>query len=377
MSERSAVVVGAGVGGLATAVALTGAGWRVQVLERHERLRADGAGLQLWANGVRALGALGMGGALDAITDRRSRGPAGLRAPDGKWLVRPDQAPGESVFAHRQDLHEALVAALGEGVAVRTSATVTGLRLGDAPAVRLGGETITADLVVGADGASSLARTSVDNHARLVGAGRVAWRAVVPSFRAPELSGACETRGDGLRFAYAGLGHHGVYWTAEAQGSVRPESPAGQLDLLRRWFAGWHEPVGQLIAATRPEELLQNPVEYLDPLPRAFAHAGSTAGVALVGDAAHALTTDLGQGAGLALEDAVTLGACLRGRTVPEGLRRYDELRRHRVTRLAKASRRAGAAKGGALRTALMRALPDRAQAKGSPAVTDWTPPEG
>jgi len=387
MDERSAVVVGAGVGGLAAAVALVNAGWRVQILEKHDRLRADGAGLLLWANGIRALRALGMGAALEAIAVRQDRGTGGLRTPDGRWLVKmtePEQR-GElsgTAVVHRQDLHEALVAALGDAATIRTSATVTGIRLGDAPAVKLGGETMTADLIVGADGISSIARSTLDNHSRLVGAGRVAWRAVVPRFRAPDLVDGGETQGAGRRFISADLGAHGVYWAAEARGSVRPESAVGQLDLLKRWFAGWHEPIGELIAATRPEELLQHPVEYLDPLPRNFAHTGATSGVALLGDAAHAMTPDLGQGAGLALEDAVTLGVCMSGRAVPDGLRRYEALRRPRIVKMTKMSRRLGgvfAAQGRfvvPLRTALLRGIPDKTFAKGAAALTDWAVPE-
>ncbi|MEV0648714.1 FAD-dependent monooxygenase [Phytomonospora sp. NPDC050363] len=386
MDERSAVVVGAGVGGLAAAVALVNAGWRVQILERHDRLRADGAALLLWANGVRALRALGMGAALDAIAVRQDR-TGGLRTPEGRWLIRMTEAGdrGEglsgTVVVHRQDLHEALVAALGDNASIRTGATVTGLRLGDSPAVKLGGETLTADLVVGADGISSLARSTLDNRARLVGAGRVAWRAVVPRFRAPDVVDGGETQGSGRRFIYADLGRHGVYWAAEARGSVRPESSVGQLDLLKRWFAGWHEPIGELIAATRPEELLQHPVEFVDPLPRSFVHAGATSGVALLGDAAHAMTPDLGQGACLALEDAVTLGVCLGGKSVPDGLRRYEELRRPRIARMSRMSRGVGgvfAAQGKfvvPLRTALLRGIPDKTFAKGASALTDWDVP--
>src|SRR5256885_2386513 len=87
---RSAVVVGAGVGGLAAAGALARTGWQVTLLERGDRLRGDSAALLLWPNGVRALRALGLGGGLGAIA---SPAPTrGIRRPGGQWLVEPDPA---------------------------------------------------------------------------------------------------------------------------------------------------------------------------------------------------------------------------------------------------------------------------------------------
>src|SRR5256885_10627809 len=128
---RSAVVVGAGVGGLAVAGALARTGWQVTLLERGDRLRGDSAALVIWPNGVRALHALGLGGGLSAIA---SAAPGrGVRRPNGQWLGQPDNVvgddedgAGDSVVGHREDLHDTLVAGPGErsvnrtGVGVRT-----------------------------------------------------------------------------------------------------------------------------------------------------------------------------------------------------------------------------------------------------------------
>src|SRR2546423_11855500 len=90
---RSAVVVGAGIGGLAIAGALARTGWRVTLLERNDRLRGDAAALMIWPNGIRALHALGLGGGLGAIaTPAPSRG---IRRPNGQWLVQPPPSPGD------------------------------------------------------------------------------------------------------------------------------------------------------------------------------------------------------------------------------------------------------------------------------------------
>src|SRR5262245_60269672 len=118
---RSAVVVGAGVGGLATAGALARTGWSVTLLERDDRLRPGRAAMLLWRNGVRALRALGLAGGLDAIATRVP--PSGVRRPDGHWLVQPgdaDNPRASPVVVHREDLHDAFVAGLGERMEVRT-----------------------------------------------------------------------------------------------------------------------------------------------------------------------------------------------------------------------------------------------------------------
>src|SRR5258705_13191431 len=91
---RTAVVVGAGVGGLAAAGALARTGWKVTLLERDDRLRAGRAALVLWPNGVRALRALGLAGGPDAIATPIP--PAGIPRPDGHWLGPPGVSDGQS-----------------------------------------------------------------------------------------------------------------------------------------------------------------------------------------------------------------------------------------------------------------------------------------
>uniref|UniRef100_UPI0013C32FD2 FAD-dependent monooxygenase n=1 Tax=Allorhizocola rhizosphaerae TaxID=1872709 RepID=UPI0013C32FD2 len=100
----SAVVVGAGVGGLAVAGALARAGWRVTLLEQADRLRPGRAALFLWPNALAALRALGLGAGLDAIGTPVPSG--GVRRPDGQWLAQPGSTAGPTpVVAHAEDLH--------------------------------------------------------------------------------------------------------------------------------------------------------------------------------------------------------------------------------------------------------------------------------
>ncbi len=365
----SAIVVGAGIGGLATAGALARADWQVTLLERSDRLRADNAALLIWPNGIAALHALDLGSGLGAIASPVP--PHGIQRPDGGWLVQPDDADAVAeipLVVHREDLHDALVAGLGDKVTIRTGVGIRTIRPPgtELPAVRDRSSIWEADLVVGADGVDSVVRRRLAPDGTVVSAGCTAWRAVIPWYRASELiekldrlpvvSGGGETIGNGHRFRYAVMGlrgsaggssRGGIYWAATVPGAARPESPTAQLGLLRRWFTEWHEPIGDLLAATEPDDLIQHAVGELWPIPRAFAYRSGSGGYALVGDAAHAMAHHLGHGGCLALEDAAALVDSVRGVTpgaeLHAALDRYSQTRRGSVVRIGRQSRRVGA----------------------------------
>jgi 2-polyprenyl-6-methoxyphenol hydroxylase-like FAD-dependent oxidoreductase len=179
---RSAVVVGAGIGGLAVAGGLARTGWQVTLLERADRVRPGGAALLLWPNGVRALKALGLGAGLDAIA---TPVPAtGLHRPNGQWLRRPEQWPNGGrglVVVHREDLHDAFVAGLSADVEIVTGITVRTVRpSADRPAVGDGRNTWEADLVVAADGVGSVVRQRLSPGSHVVSGGCATWRGVIP-----------------------------------------------------------------------------------------------------------------------------------------------------------------------------------------------------
>ncbi|MCZ7418060.1 MULTISPECIES: FAD-dependent monooxygenase [unclassified Micromonospora] len=353
---RTAVVVGGGLGGLAVSGALARSGWQVTLLERADRIRPEPAAVVLWPNGVRALRSLGLGAGLDAIATVLSDG--GVRRPDGHWLVQPRPTPAERlpVVVHREDLHDALIAGLGERVELRTGVTVRTVRAaaGERPAVGDGRHTYEADLVIAADGTDSVIRRQLAPASGVVSSGCAAWRAVIPWYRAPSLADAVggEILGAGYRFVSASLGERGssgassrggIYWMATAAGAPRPEPPQTQLALLRRWYAGWPAPVDELLAATEPADLVQREIRELRPLPRAFGFPAGPGGVVLLGDAAHAMPPHLGQGACLAFEDAATLAALLRESTLPDAVMAYDRARRPRAAAVVRQTRRMSA----------------------------------
>ena len=171
---------------------------------------------------------------------------------------------------------------------------------------------------------------------------------------------------------------------ATAAGAPRPEPPATQLALLRRWFAAWHAPVGTLLDATQPEDLVPQEVRELRPLPRAYGFRSGPGGLVLLGDAAHAMPHHLGQGACLAFEDAATLRSLVATRTragAVRGDRRVQPVRRPRTTSVVRQTRRMSAvvqARGRlALRArdAALNQIRPRLLGRASGATADWTPP--
>lgn len=362
----TAIVVGGGIGGTAAALALAGRGWSVQVLERAPEVADVGSGISLWSNALRALDALGVGDAVRA--QGMAEVSAGIRDDRGRWLSRTDVATlrerfGAPVVIHRARLLDILRTALPEGV-VRTGVSVEAVTA-DGAVVHAAG-TSSADLVVGADGIRSVVRRAVCGEVAPRYAGYTVWRAVVDIDE--QLTEFGETWGRGIRFGFAPLADGRVYCFAVYNAR---ENTTGDFAEVRHLFENWHHPIPALLAAADPKTVLHNDIYELPAL------ATFTAGrIALLGDAAHAMTPNLGQGGCQALEDAVVLGR-LAGE--PGGLARYDRERRPRTQMIATRSARIGAVAQlsarplVALRDTALRLTPTSVQLRGMAEVLDWT----
>ena len=233
---------------------------------------------------------------------------------------------------HRARLHQALLAPLR--AAVRTGADVVGVEpRGERVAVTLAGaggapaaaETVEADLVIGADGVRSATRRLVFGGPPPRYAGYTSWRFVVPQPRA--LPDSTEMWGRGRRLGLVPLGGGALYGFAVVnapQGA--PDAPADRLARVRAAFAGFGGAAPEVLrSVARPEQLI--PADIEEVVTGRWVHGR----VALLGDAAHAMTPDLGQGAGMAIEDAVVLADLLAGAAedgqVEQALAAYQERR--------------------------------------------------
>ncbi|MFJ3831152.1 FAD-dependent monooxygenase [Streptomyces sp. NPDC090046] len=369
--QRHAVVAGAGIGGLTAAVALHRRGWRVTVCERAAGPSAVGAGIVLAPNALRAFATIGFditGGA-----DRTVPAAMGLRRPDGRWLSRADTAAlaarygGPPLALHRSALAEALAAALPAG-SIRYGVAVTSVDDADgSPVVRTGaGDLEGADVVLAADGIHSpLRRQYFPDHPGLHHSGETAWRTVLPAAAGRAETWTAETWGRGERFGVVPLadGRIYVYATAVAPEGHRPADV--RAELLRR-FGSWHDPIPALLERIDPEAVLQHDLyDLAAPLPR-FHHGR----LAWLGDAAHAMTPNLGQGGCQAVEDAVVLAHLLDGTGtggVTAALAAYSAARGARTDAIRVRARRAGRVAAlthplaVALRDLAVRATPARA----------------
>lgn len=323
-----AVVIGAGIGGLAAGVALGRAGWTVTVLERAAALEPAGAGLAVAPNALRVLDTLGLGERIRALA--ALQGTAGIRRPDGRWISRTDatraaERYGEPVIVvHRSTLVDTLVAGLPPG-ALRLGRTA-GAVDAEAGSVVTADGTLTADLVVAADGLHSPVRSTLfPGHPGPVYTGVTSWRIVVPHPGGTVIPG--ETWGAGRVFGTAVLGDGRVYCYATAPAPANVRAGDEKAEMLRH-FGDWHQPIPSLIAAAGA--VVRTDIRCLDEPPPRF-HTGR---VALLGDAAHAMTPNLGQGACQALEDALLLARHAGD------LAAYTAARRPRTTAVARASRR-------------------------------------
>ena len=356
-----AVGGGGGIGGLGSAIALRRAGWDVTVLERAQNVTPIGAGLTLWPNALSALDALGVG---DRIRSAGQAAGGSTRTASGR------------VLSQGADLHRILLDALPTGCLV-TDAEVTDVDASGRVTWRGPGgtTTVTADLVVGADGIHSTVRSRLWPAASgPVYSGTTAWRAVT-TWHGPLPAGI--SLGRGAEFGMVPVGGGRVYWYGAVNAPAMPKgaSQRGMGDewaSVHRHFGAWHDPIPALLAATRPEALLRHDIYHLaTPLPSYVEGR-----VALVGDAAHAMTPFLGQGACQALEDAVVLAQ------LADDLAEYDRQRRPRTQQVARASLRTGRfgqqlsnPVAVALRNTLMRVTPPSVTARASAAVTGWRSP--
>ena len=352
---RTALVIGGGIAGPVTAMALQKAGFDAAVYEaRPERADGVGGGFSLAPNGLAALDALGLGDlvrpagreiAAYVLQDWRGRPLAEFGNPPG---IAPMQ------FFYRPDFHRALhEEAVRRGIRIEYGKRLAGVReeTGAVTAQFEDGAAATADLLAGADGIRSRVRELIDPQAPAPRyAGLISFGAAVSDH------GAASTRGrmpmvlgkhaffgyqvfdDGTAAWFANLPSDRPLSAAEA----RRTPPQEWLKRLAAAFAEDRTPAARLISRTNPADLLV--VGAMESMPSVPAwHRGR---MVLVGDSAHAPSSSSGQGASLALESAVELARCLRDYPAAEdAFAAYEAMRRPRVERIAREAARKNDAK--------------------------------
>jgi len=321
--RREVLVVGGGIGGLAAALALARRGVWVRLLEQAPAITEVGAGLQITPNGTRVLRALGLAPEWVGV---RALAIEPRDALTGRLIARFDlgRVGGGYYFVHRADLIDLLRhAAEAAGVAIRTDARVVAVTPGGVTLE--GGESAKADLVVGADGLHSVVRRHLLGEDKPFFTGQVAWRAIVP------------VEQEAVARIWMASGRHVVTYPLrdgrlnivavreQAQWVEEGWSHRDSPEALRRIFSDAALELKAVLARVQEVGrwgLFRHPV----------AERWHDGHAVLLGDAAHPTLPFLAQGANLALEDAWVLGREVLRDNLQEGLDRYQEERRPRVS---------------------------------------------
>ena len=336
------LIVGGGIAGLSVATALHRQGLTPELVERSTTWPAVGAGINLPANGVRVLRALGVGEAVDrtATVIRRwaffDQQGALLCETDLEDLWRD---VGPSLGITRVRLQEALVA--GAAVSHRLGVSLTALTQDD-DRVRVSfsdGMSGDYDLVVGADGIHSTVRELALSASSPSYAGTMAWRSVIPT-RPPGILDMMVLMGEGSFFGLAPMGEGHTYGFGAVGGARFKDPIVGRLERFRRRFAEFGAPVPAYLAALQSDEQLHfGAIEWVEV---DEWHRGR---VVLLGDAAHAGPPHMGEGGCMAMEDALVLADVLRkAESVESALDAYVRRRRPRAGWVQEQSRAAAQA---------------------------------
>ncbi len=336
-----ALIIGGGIGGVSTAVALRRVGIDAVVFEQAEALREVGSGVTVWTNAVKALRKLGAedavlatGSIMERFEARNWRGEVLGETPFGE-LGRKLGAP--NVIIHRAELLRGLTKLMDER-SVHCHARCVGFEQNSrsVTACIADGRKAEGDLLIGADGLHSVIRTKLFGESKPRYAGYTCWRGLAQFVHEEFPTGySFETWGPGRRFSihHCGLGR--VFWYATKNlPEGMPVAEAGHQAEVLGWFREWHAPIPEVIKATDSSAILRNDIVDRRPVKRWGQDR-----VTLLGDAAHPTTPNLGQGACQAMEDAVVLASCLRAASdVPAALRSYEAMRMARTANITNQS---------------------------------------
>ena len=334
---QKVAILGGGIGGLATAIALRKKGIDAQVYEQARSLRPIGAHLALFPNGFKILAALSPGivealkraGSQSRILNlRRSTGETILAKP----FTLIEQYGYPILNIRWLCLQEILASALPPDI-IHLNHRCIDFKQNDSgvEAYFDGGKTVQVDLLIGADGINSVVRQTLTGEGSPRYAGRMSWRCVLKYshdlLRPDEIT--VMTASEGKTFVFGDAGNGYIFWSGGSLSEDKSLSETATKVKIRvlKEFGDWGEPVQEILKATDAEAIVERPISDRPPL-----SSWSKGRVTLLGDAAHPMVPSLGQGANMAFEDAYELSQCLaHAPSIETALASYEKSRIERT----------------------------------------------
>ncbi|HZB13111.1 MAG TPA: FAD-dependent monooxygenase [Chryseolinea sp.] len=340
-SKRFAII-GGGIGGLSLAIAMQRKGFHVTVYENTPVIKPLGAGLGLAANAVRAFTEIGIsedvleaGSVLKKVSIKNQQGKV-LAQTDSQKISRKYNVVNNFTI-HRADLHDVLLRHLSEGSLQLGRGCIDFVQ--DKSSVKLtfqDGSISEADYVIACDGVHSLFRKKLLPKSKPRYAGYTCWRAVIDNVPAAvDLNETSETWGAGSRFGIAPLNNNRLYWFACVNAPENDQKKRSYgIKELSKHFGEFHSPIPEILEHTNDQQLIWNDIIDIKPLKR-FAFER----ILLMGDAAHATTPNMGQGACMAIEDAAILANTISdSQSVEQAFADFERKRIHRTTTIVNES---------------------------------------
>lgn len=336
-------VVGGGIAGLSCGIALQNAGYEVKIFEAAPAIKPLGAGLSLAANAIKALEYLGLknqvvaaGHALPYFNIYNQQGKTLTTTNSGKLSA---QFGIDNFLIHRFELHEILLNKVGQENCITNKRIISLIQQQDQICINFAdGSHFNCNYLIAADGIHSAIRQQLLPQAHIRHAGYACWRAVINSEQL-KINETFETWGnEGCRFGVSQLAKNKIYWYACINASQNSKLKNYTITDLQNRFKNFHHPIPDVLAQTQNHQLIWNDISDLKPL-KQFAFNN----ILLVGDAAHATTPNMGQGACQALEDAATLQLCLlQQKNIADVFKIFEQKRIPRTKFVIKNSRRMG-----------------------------------
>ncbi len=338
-------IIGGGIGGLCAAVTLQKQGFSVQVYESNATFHPVGAGIGIGSNALQALMEIGVG--KDVFANGHALHTQVFQDTLGKTLntidftVLKELYGQENITIHRADLHRTFLKALQPNtlhfnkkcIFVDQNDTQVTIHFED-------GETVSVDLLIAADGINSSIRQQLVPGSVLRYSGYTCWRGITENKGRIDKYTSTELWSTKGRFGMAPMKDELVYWFACINTSARnPQFQHLASQDIGNLFDHFPEVVNNIISSTPPENILHHDISDIKPL-RQFVFGR----VVLLGDAAHATTPNMGQGAGQAIEDAIVLGNGFKQfEHVDNVLAFYEQKRVARTAKVIRLSRQIGA----------------------------------